>query len=63
MGKMKKFAEDVSVELGFGGELTNEVLNHAQKKLKINYILSLIQDSKKEKKEKSNGYKSRNKPN
>jgi len=33
MGAMKRFAEDVSVEMGFGGELNDLVLTEAHRQL------------------------------
>ena len=33
MSLMKRFAEQVSVELGFGGEINDEVLEEAQRRL------------------------------
>jgi len=33
MGAMKAFAEEISVQMGFGGELNDEVLEEAQRRL------------------------------
>ena len=33
MAMMKRYAEEVSVELGFGGELNDQVLQEAQRRI------------------------------
>jgi len=33
MSAMKRFAEDVSVDMGYGGEINDEVLDEAQRRL------------------------------
>lgn len=33
MSAMKEFAEDVSIEMGFGGEINDAVLSEAQRRL------------------------------
>ncbi len=33
MGAMKRYAEDVSVDMGFGGEINEEVMAEAQRRL------------------------------
>ena len=33
MGAMKRFAEDVSVDMGYGGEINDHVLKEAQERL------------------------------
>lgn len=33
MSAMKRYAEEVSVEMGFGGEINDEVLEEAQRRL------------------------------
>lgn len=33
MGRMKRFAEEVSMDMGYDGELTNEVLKEANRRL------------------------------
>ena len=36
MSQMKRFAEQVSIEMGFNGELNDEVLEEAQRRLQSN---------------------------
>lgn len=47
MSAMKAFAEDISEEMGLGGEITDEVLEEADKRLKSLEILRLLVDRRK----------------
>lgn len=52
MGKMKKFLMDVSEEMGFHGEINQEVIDLAQDKLA--YMLELSEEKEKLLNEKEN---------
>lgn len=47
MSAMKAFAEDISEEMGLGGEITDEVMEEANERLKSLEILRLLVDRRK----------------
>jgi len=64
MGKLKRFAEEISVAMDRGGKIDDQVLDYAQQRLRMNHISSLIKKYREEEKEKKlNDNKSRTKQN